>query len=174
MKFKEFMDVIYSIHSHLPTDTKLPSEDWFKTNIPKSSREAYLDAAFREFISMDLEDSLDFDIKRVKSEVPTEGIYEDTSDTLVGIDETLAERGSNYGKFTTQAELSQKLQVAFDDHVCQHGQPEKYTDSMNEAIQLIIHKLSRIANGNPTYDDSWRDLSGYSTLIVKELNGELI
>ena len=41
-----------------------------------------------------------------------------------------------------------------------------------EAINMICHKLGRIANGDPTYDDSWRDIAGYAMLVVRYLNGE--
>jgi hypothetical protein len=34
---------------------------------------------------------------------------------------------------------------------------------------MITHKISRILNGDPNYDDSWRDIAGYAMLVVKEL-----
>ena len=38
---------------------------------------------------------------------------------------------------------------------------------------MIQHKIGRILNGDQTYDDSWKDIAGYATLIVNELNGEI-
>ena len=34
---------------------------------------------------------------------------------------------------------------------------------------MICHKLSRIANGDPFYADSWHDIAGYSQLVVNIL-----
>ena len=47
------------------------------------------------------------------------------------------------------------------------------TSSQKEALDMIQHKIGRILNGDPTYDDSWKDIAGYATLIVNELNGEV-
>lgn len=35
---------------------------------------------------------------------------------------------------------------------------------------MILHKVSRIINGDPSYADSWRDIAGYAQLIVNELD----
>ena len=35
---------------------------------------------------------------------------------------------------------------------------------------MIFHKLARIANGDPTYIDSWTDIAGYAQLVVDDLN----
>lgn len=34
---------------------------------------------------------------------------------------------------------------------------------------MIAHKIARILNGDPDYDDSWVDIAGYATLVVKKL-----
>jgi hypothetical protein len=39
---------------------------------------------------------------------------------------------------------------------------------------MIVHKIGRILNGDPNYDDSWADIAGYAQLVVKELNGTLV
>lgn len=85
------------------------------------------------------------------------------------IKEILDERGSRYGDFKDQAQLSDKLRDAFFDHYGKHNSKpiEPY---MMEALILIFHKLARIANGDPYYDDSWRDICGYAQLVVEELN----
>jgi len=41
---------------------------------------------------------------------------------------------------------------------------------MREALEMILHKIARILNGNPNYADSWQDIAGYAQLIVKRLN----
>lgn len=39
-----------------------------------------------------------------------------------------------------------------------------------EALEMIAHKVGRILNGDPNYDDSWIDIAGYATLVAKRLN----
>lgn len=45
------------------------------------------------------------------------------------------------------------------------------TASQKEALDMIQHKIGRILNGDPTYDDNWKDIAGYATLVAEELNG---
>ena len=85
--------------------------------------------------------------------------------TSASIDDTLAQRGTRYGSFRTHSKISQELQTAALVHVL----PEPY---MVEAATLICHKLARISNGDPYYDDSWRDIAGYAQLVVDILNGK--
>jgi len=92
--------------------------------------------------------------------------------TDLSVEETLKQRGNRYGEFTNHAELSQGLKNMFVQHVKLFGQPENFTDSMIEAAEMIMHKLARIANGDPTYDDNWRDIAGYAQLIVDEINAK--
>jgi hypothetical protein len=40
-----------------------------------------------------------------------------------------------------------------------------------EALEMIMHKIGRIINGDADYDDSWRDIAGYSMLVCDRLNG---
>lgn len=78
----------------------------------------------------------------------------------------LKERGSNYGSFHTQANLSQTLKAIFEQHYASVHPNEPMPQFMMEAVHMILHKLARIANGNPYYDDSWQDVAGYSQLVV--------
>ena len=94
---------------------------------------------------------------------------EDTSTSVV---ETLKERGNRYGDFKNHADLSQQFKELFNAHVCDFGIPEDFSPVMNEAIEMIFHKLARIANGDPTYDDNYRDIAGYAQLVVDDLNKE--
>ena len=90
--------------------------------------------------------------------------------TGVSVDETLAERGNRYGKFQDHAAISQHLSRSCFDHAEAHRVYLSYVH--REAINMICHKLGRIVNGDPNYDDSWRDIAGYATLVEKHLNGE--
>lgn len=82
------------------------------------------------------------------------------------IDETLNERGARYGKFDGHAEIAQELKRVI------WKSSDLLDDSKHEALEMIAHKIARILNGDPNYDDSWRDIAGYATLIVKQISGE--
>ena len=86
-----------------------------------------------------------------------------------GIDAIITERGSRYGKFKDGAEIMQELKDVMREVDGWHN----LTPSQREALDMIQHKIGRILNGDPTYDDSWKDIAGYATLIVNELNGEI-
>lgn len=70
----------------------------------------------------------------------------------------LSERGSRYGEFTTQANLSQKLLSLLN--------LGKMTAVQREAVQMICCKLSRISTGDQNYADNWLDIAGYATLAA--------
>lgn len=84
-------------------------------------------------------------------------------------EQLITERGSRYGKFKDGAEIMQELKGVMRDVDGWHN----LTPSQREALDMIQHKIGRILNGDPTYDDSWKDIAGYATLIVNELNGEI-
>lgn len=81
----------------------------------------------------------------------------------------ISERGSRYGKFKDGAEIMQSLKDTMRDVDGWNN----LTASQKEALDMIQHKIGLILNGDPTYDDSWKDIAGYATLIVNELNGEV-
>lgn len=89
--------------------------------------------------------------------------------TYPGIDAIITERGSRYGKFKDGAAIMQELKFVMREVDGWHN----LTPSQREALDMIQHKIGRILNGDPTYDDSWKDIAGYATLIVNELNGEI-
>lgn len=79
----------------------------------------------------------------------------------------IAERGSRYGKFADGAEIMRDLK-----HVMHEVDGwNNLTPSQKEALDMIQHKIGRVLNGDPNYDDNWKDIAGYATLIVEELNG---
>ncbi len=86
-----------------------------------------------------------------------------------GVEELITERGNRYGKFKDGADIMQSLKDTMRDVDGWNN----LTASQKEALDMIQHKIGRILNGDPTYDDSWKDIAGYATLIVNELNGEV-
>ena len=85
--------------------------------------------------------------------------------TKQSVDETLTERGNRYGKFKDHAKLSQQLTnvMRWSDGW------ERLDYDMREALEMIQHKIARILNGDPNYDDSWRDIAGYAMLVAARL-----
>lgn len=94
---------------------------------------------------------------------------QDLNDCIGSTEALITERGSRYGKFKDGAAIMQELKFVMREVDGWHN----LTPSQREALDMIQHKIGRILNGDPTYDDSWKDIAGYATLIVKELNGEI-
>lgn len=84
------------------------------------------------------------------------------------IDKILEERGKRYGPFRGHAGITQLLK---DCIRAQYGWT-KLSQSQKEALEMIAHKIGRILNGDPNYDDSWTDIAGYAQLIVDQLNNK--
>lgn len=94
---------------------------------------------------------------------------DDLNECINSTEALIAERGTRYGKFKDGAEIMQSLKDTMRDVDGWNN----LTASQKEALDMIQHKIGRILNGDPTYDDSWKDIAGYATLIINELNGEV-
>lgn len=97
------------------------------------------------------------------------GVCEDMSkpkeQRVSNIHDTLAERGKRYGEFVEHARITQNIKRAM------LASPNWATlpDDMKEALEMVAHKLGRILNGDPYYDDSWVDVIGYTQLVLDRL-----
>lgn len=76
--------------------------------------------------------------------------------------EALAERGARYGDYTEHARISQELQ----DTMRATAGWERLDAVKRETLTIIVHKIARALNGDPEYDDNWRDIAGYATLAM--------
>jgi hypothetical protein len=85
------------------------------------------------------------------------------------VETTLAERGRRYGAFTGHAHVTQNLKNVI--YAARLSRGLALTDSQQEALDMIAHKIGRILNGDPNYADSWHDIAGYAQLVADELNG---
>ena len=94
------------------------------------------------------------------TEVGAEMWFTSTTEALI------TERGSRYGKFKDGAAIMQELKFVMREVDGWNN----LTASQKEALDMIQHKIGRILNGDPTYDDSWKHIAGYAPLIVNELN----
>lgn len=77
------------------------------------------------------------------------------------IQQTIAERGKQYGSFDDVATVSQRLKG-----ILHSANPSIKLDAVQrEAVDMICTKLARICAGvDPSYDDNWRDIAGYAVL----------
>ena len=95
-------------------------------------------------------------------------VIEKKEKQIMELKEVLEERGKNYGPFEDHARITQNIKRAIFKN-----DKNLLLDSQREALEMIAHKIGRIVNGDPNYADSWRDIAGYATLIVKELEGKV-
>lgn len=89
---------------------------------------------------------------------------------MADIDQILNERGARYGKFIDVALATDKLQGAFYDNMSLEKLDALEPDQ-SVAIDMICHKLARIAVGDADYIDNWLDIAGYAQLVADRLNG---
>lgn len=84
-------------------------------------------------------------------------------------DAILDERAQNYGKFIDGATIMQWLKQ------CIHGTDNwlNLAPDQREALDMIMHKIGRVLNGNHDYVDNWRDIAGYATLVADRLEGRV-
>jgi len=85
------------------------------------------------------------------------------------VDETLDERAKDYGKFKDGAALMQGIKRLLADHAAIHD--KTFADDQWEALEMILHKIGRIVNGNPDKVDHWVDIAGYAKLVADRLEG---
>ena len=86
----------------------------------------------------------------------------------MSIKDTLEKRGNKYGEFTGHAAISQDLKkVMAGKSAWNHLSPDK-----KEALEMIVHKIARILNGDPEWYDSWHDIEGYAKLVADTLKDD--
>lgn len=76
----------------------------------------------------------------------------------------LAERGKTHGDFRDHAKVTQRLKHEFDCIAA-----GKLSWVQQEAADMILHKLGRIAAGDPNFRDHWDDIAGYARLVSQDL-----
>ena len=87
----------------------------------------------------------------------------------VSVDKTLDARAEMYGTFKDGASLMQSIKRELSAHAAKHG--KTFADDQWEALEMIVHKMGRIVNGDPDVTDHWVDIAGYATLIAERLEG---
>lgn len=77
----------------------------------------------------------------------------------------LNERQTTHGDFTDHASCTQQLKTVLLNNLASELSPEQA-----EALDMIFHKIGRIASGNPNHKDHWDDIAGYATLVSDRLD----
>lgn len=80
------------------------------------------------------------------------------------IDDVLKKRGNRYGSFEDNSRTAQQIKHALIHS--RKGIIRRYGYITQEALDMIASKLSRIATGDPDYEDNWVDIIGYSQLVL--------
>lgn len=88
---------------------------------------------------------------------------------VTSVDTVLDSRAKDYGKFIEGAEIMQMLKRLVHNYIEDRGTPLAF--DQREAIDMIIHKMGRIINGNPDKVDHWTDIAGYAKLVADRLEG---
>ena len=81
---------------------------------------------------------------------------------MKALDEILVERGQQNGDYELMAEVIQTLKM----EVTRTGAYDRMTPYQQESMDMILHKIGRIAAGDPMHEDHWRDIAGYATLAA--------
>lgn len=81
------------------------------------------------------------------------------------LNNTLNERASTYGSFRDISSISQDMKSI----MVNSKNWNTLSADKKESLEMIVHKIARILNGDPEYADSWHDIAGYATLIHNNL-----
>jgi hypothetical protein len=87
------------------------------------------------------------------------------------VDSTLDARAVEYGKFIEGAEVMQMLKRVVLNAL--NNRDKTLAHDQAEAMDMIIHKIGRIVNGNPDVVDHWLDIAGYAKLVADRLEGRV-
>jgi len=96
---------------------------------------------------------------------------EQSRPTTDRIEETLSERHDTYGYFIYLARISQRLKKVLYNELATRN--KDLAPDQIEALEMIMHKIARIVNGDENHIDSWHDISGYATLVADRLKGNV-
>lgn len=97
------------------------------------------------------------------------------------VEQILAEREQTHGDFTIHAVVTQRIKHAIEDGVYEahaaiqsggralFSNNEKINAIISEAVDMIAHKLGRIAAGDPLEPDHFNDIAGYAKLVPSRI-----
>jgi len=94
--------------------------------------------------------------------------YKGTGQEL-SVDTLLQERAKSYGTFVSLAKTAQEFKSVLYRELGSRN--KRLADDQAEALDMIIHKIARIINGNADIADHYFDIAGYATLVAERLQG---
>ena len=103
-------------------------------------------------------------LAKVQAEPTPEPKPEPKADNVETI---LAQRGKDYGDYASKAQFIQNMKLLI------RMSPNWFDldPDMRESMEMIVHKMGRIAYGDPSHLDSWIDIAGYAKLVADRLQG---
>ncbi|WP_104761450.1 DUF6378 domain-containing protein [Helicobacter cetorum] len=84
------------------------------------------------------------------------------------IKSVLDERAKQYGSYKSMAELDTK----FKEVLRSHRNFKDLPDEIKLSLEMILHKVSRVVNGDFNHRDNFIDIKGYSELALRSLDLE--
>lgn len=91
------------------------------------------------------------------------------------LDDVLEDRGATYGHFIDQAHCAQQFRQTLQRTLEQNDNYRELSleekNLVLEGLGMVLHKVARLANGDPRHVDSYVDIAGYATVTCKYLNG---
>lgn len=85
--------------------------------------------------------------------------------TLDQLPSVLQQRFSTHGRFSDNARLTEQIM----DVLRSSPNWDSCDPCVKVATFMIIHKLARALSGSVLFDDHWKDIAGYATLIVDSI-----
>lgn len=79
--------------------------------------------------------------------------------------EILTQRGKTHGNYKLVATTSNLLKESIRATPCYNN----LSMEVKESLDMILHKISRVVNGNAYFNDHWQDIIGYSQLILDSI-----
>jgi len=86
------------------------------------------------------------------------------------VNETLNDRGTRYGNYLEQTTIIKGIINSLHQSGAGVAMLDMQPDQQ-DALYMIVVKMSRILNGDPDYADNWADIAGYATLVKDRLEG---
>ena len=91
-------------------------------------------------------------------------------------EEIIYTREQSYGKFSSGAVVMQELKAIVRNHLSYNpayeAMPIGHKAVFDEGLEMVLHKIGRIVNGDLYHEDSWQDIAGYAKLTLQYLNEE--
>lgn len=165
MKWKQFKQVIKKLEKDTGFSIVLPDDakEQFKA-LSAEEREKLTDMIVMNVLLESVNDNEVEDEDNEGTEHYISDELLDSSDASDSVETVLHDRGTTYGDFAEGANLSQELKQLFYSHLSKNSKSTHPPKAVLEAIEMIIHKLSRIANGDVLYRENFRDIAGYAKL----------